>query len=336
MRVEIDDISCYNFAKIIREKIIPNFIFDSFDDPLLFPPAGADDKTVANYFFFMTAIDHRTHLPNRKFESYINKKLLTGSDLLFALAKKKELRSPGYFTAENLLDIDVEEIKSWLTIPSSRASNRNQIKRRLSTITIRNPSSRSRLLRDCAKKLIQKYDGQPINIIYQADGSLIKNNGCGFLQLLSHFKAYSGPLHKKSFLITKVFERRNILVIKDEENLNVPVDNLLVRIALRCGLIEVVDPDLAFRLRRFLKVNQDEEFAIREATMRAYRIVSAKSNLRATYLDDILWTHGQKYCHRKLPACGKPGGCIFTASCKATNDASYISYLEPNFRTIFY
>jgi hypothetical protein len=344
MQIVINEEACKILGRIMRDKIKPSFTFDRFDDPFFFPPPGKDKQTVADYFFFMTAIDHRTHYPGRRFQSVINRRIVDGSDLLYGLARRKALETPEYFTAERLQYISTTEVNDLFTTtkiskygrPVESHMLRNTIKDTPHSVTVRNPRGRAKLLKDCARKLLQLYNGKAINIVRQSDGYLLKDDGSGFLQLLGYFDAYSDPLRKKAYLLTKVYERREILEIKDVENLNVPVDNLLMRIALRCGLIEVINADLVTKLRAYSKVSKEEEFEIRETTKRAYRIVSETSDLRATFLDDILWKHGKDYCRRRLPACVKRNGCPFGEGCRATYDPIYASFLEPNFPSLYY
>lgn len=344
MQIAVNEEACQSLGRIIKDKIKPSFTFDRFDDPLLFPPPDTDKQTVADYFFFMTSIDHRTHYPGQRFQSIINGRALEGSDLLYALARIKARDTPEYFTAEHLQHASTRETKDLFTAPriskpyprGESRPLRHPVRDTPSSITIRNPRGRARLLRDGAVKLRQLYHGHAINILRESDGYLVRDDGSGFLQLLGQFEAYQDPLRKKAYLLTKVYERRGVMEVKDVENLNVPVDNLLMRIALRCGLIEVINADLATKLRAHARVSQEEEFEIRETTRRAYRIVSDTSDLRATLLDDILWTHGKDYCHRRLPACTRPQGCPFGEACRATHDPLYASYLEPNFPSLYY
>jgi len=243
-------------------------------------------------------------------------------NLLYGMAKRNW--NPLVFTAEFLQHLQVDTAKAWLTAPAlSGHKAHHQGDHRISFVTALGPATRARLLRDCAQGLLQSYNGQALNIVEKAKGYLIKDDGSGFLQLLQPFRAYSDPLHKKSYLLAKALERRGIFHIEDAENLSVPVDNLLVRIALRCGLVEVVETNLALKLRRNLKAAQQEEFEVRSATMHAYRIVSEGSQLRATFLDDILWTYGRNYCHSRMPSCERPSKCPFAEECRSTYDPDY-------------
>ena len=55
---------------------------------------------------------------------------------------------------------------------------------------------------------------------------------------LAGFEAYSDPLPKKSFLFAKIAERRGWLEVDDPEPWEVCADNVLMRLALRSGLVE--------------------------------------------------------------------------------------------------
>ncbi len=327
MRVEVNREECLRLASAIRHL---KFAVDEFKDPLLFPPENASPEEVANFFFFVVAIDHRTRL---KFEGVIDGKKLHGSELLYALARKRK----EYFAAEKMQRISKREVKEWLSTEE---------------ISIPDPEVRGMLLRDCAIKLLKYYNGSALELIKAADGYLLREDRRGLLQLLAQFKAYSDPLSKKSFLLVKFLERRKLFEIKDIENLHIPVDNVLARIALRTGIIEVMDKKLETKLKKNLPANQRDDRDIRSAAQKAYDIISSESGLKITLLDDIFWTMGRACCSRENPVCFNCGfescrashllgiecrhSCIFIAGCKAASDSSYRAYFEPNFKTWYY
>ena len=59
----------------------------------------------------------------------------------------------------------------------------------------------------------------------------------GLLSLLGGYQAYADPLGKKSFLFAKICERRGWLRSRDPECWEVCADNVLMRLALRSGLV---------------------------------------------------------------------------------------------------
>ena len=59
----------------------------------------------------------------------------------------------------------------------------------------------------------------------------------GLLALLAGFEAFSDPLQKKAFLFAKLCDRRGWLTVRDPEHWQVCADNVLMRLALRSGLV---------------------------------------------------------------------------------------------------
>ena len=59
----------------------------------------------------------------------------------------------------------------------------------------------------------------------------------GLLGSLARYEAYGDPLAKKSFLFAKICARRGWLEVRDPESWEVCADNVLMRLALRSGLV---------------------------------------------------------------------------------------------------
>src|SRR5439155_24350888 len=122
---------------------------------------------------------------------------------------------------------------------------------------------------------MEKFGGSVLNIIRDSGGRLIRDDQRGFLQLLNQFEAYKDPLGKKSFLLVKFLERRRFLVVSDPENLHVPVDNILLRLALRTGMVRLTNKDLEQRIRSGAEVSSGEEEALRMLTMNAFDMAAS-------------------------------------------------------------
>src|SRR5256885_107452 len=80
------------------------------------------------------------------------------------------------------------------------------------------------------------------------------------------------PLRKKAFLVCKIWERRGWLEVSDPESWEVSADNVLMRLALRSGLVPEGDVD-----------------QVREATRDAFKQVAEQAKLSPPVLDDLLW-----------------------------------------------
>jgi len=83
-------------------------------------------------------------------------------------------------------------------------------------------------------------------------------------------------LAKKSFLFAKIAERRGWLSVSDPEAWEVSADNVLMRIALRCGLVEPGELDV-----------------VRAATREAFKQLAAEAGVAVPVLDDLLWELGR-------------------------------------------
>lgn len=249
----------------------------SFHFPQLFP-SDEDEFIYTNYVFFLVAIDHRTH-GTKRFEAKIDGEFYHGSDLMFYLARRAQQKDPALFTAHKLVNISEEDVASIFTIEDRVVSNASQ---------------RAMLLQDAAKKLLENYEGDIRNLFEMADSYLFREDGKGILQLLKGFKAYEDPLQKKSFLLIKLLRRQGLLTVEDIQNLKFPVDNVLMAIALRSGLLKVNDIDLEKKLLDGELLSDEEVIQLRKATQEAFKAVSRASGLGPDILDDLLWTYGRE------------------------------------------
>ena len=244
-------------AKIIREMKYEPI---KFDNPELFPEP--DHFIYPNYVFFMVSIDHRT--------GFDVEWKYRGSDLLFYLARRKQMEVRDFFTAKKLIGIDANQIREIFNFRG---------------LVIRDPEERAFLLRDCAEKLLKIYDGDVMNLL--KSGKFHSDIICEKMKI---FKAYSDPLRKKSYLFLKILKRRNFGIIG---KIGFPVDNVLVKVALNSGIVE---PDKR-SLEKILKgevLTDEEVFRLREEVKVALDLLSEETGIEADVIDDILWTYGRK------------------------------------------
>jgi hypothetical protein len=230
----VDDFQCRKFAESIMRF---EFNFDKFDEPLLYPNTGVDPHRVALFFFFIVAIDHRTHPKGKIYRGIIDGTELTGSELMYALAMRRFNEDVSFFTAERMSTISSEEIANVFRV------------REPEIMDIKGADERANLLRDCGTKLQRDFDGSVLTIISRSGGYLSKSDENGFIPLLRRFTAYEDPLSKKIFLLVKFLERRHLLSVKDPENIHVPVDNILQRLALRTGILRLTKKSLEDKIR---------------------------------------------------------------------------------------
>lgn len=244
-------------AGIIKEM---NYKPIKFDNPELFPEP--DEFIYPNYVFFMVSIDHRTGFDvNWKYR---------GSDLLFYLARKKQMEVRDFFTAENMIKIDANQIREIFNFQG---------------LVIREPEERAFLLRDCAEKLLEKYEGDVMNLIRSA-----RFHSDAICEKLKEFKAYSDPLRKKSYLFLKILKRQGFGIFG---KIWFPVDNVLVKVAINSGIVEPEREILEKIIKKEL-LGEEEVFKLRKETEIALKMLSEESEIEADIIDDILWTYGRR------------------------------------------
>lgn len=286
--IHIDYNKISDVAKILRHiKIRVN----NFNDPNFFPPRNYSDEEVARFFFFIVAIDHRTGTYDDPFEGYVDDAFLRGSDLLYHLAVKRFISDPDQFAPERLIKITTKDIVKWFSVHSPRKK------------VISNPAIRAMLMRDLAKKLTKIYDGEALKIIDLSDGYLYRSDGRGFIDQLKTFIAYSDPAEKKPFLLTKFLERRDLIVIRDRENINFPIDNHLMRIAIRLGLVKPSESTVNYFTSWSNNVDRDLDILFRLIARRAFKLLAIEASLSPFLLDDFFWELGREKCIFSSPLC---------------------------------
>ncbi len=219
-----------------------------------YEPPAFDHVPDPDAALFLCAMDHRTGY--REAHLVAGEGPFEGSALLWAVALDAARRRPGLLTAAALRDIDADGVADLFRIEGE---------------TVADPRRRADLLRELALGLERDHGGQARALLAAADGALD-----GLLGLLARYEAYSDPLQKKSFLFAKICERRGWLAVRDPEHWEVCADNVLMRLALRSGLVEPGSLD-----------------EVRAATRAAFKEVAELSGLPPPVLDDLLWELGR-------------------------------------------
>ncbi|HEX6585969.1 MAG TPA: hypothetical protein VF052_04400 [Solirubrobacterales bacterium] len=207
---------------------------------------------------FLAAIDHQTGYAEP--HEVDGKGPYEGSALLWALGLRAERRAPGALTARSLIGVDPAAIAAVF---------------RADQDILLDPERRAKLWDDLAKGLLKSYGGQAEKLI-EASGGKLAGPG-GSLVRLSEFDAFADPLRKKALLVCKIWERRGWLGVSDPANWDVSADNVLMRLALRSGLVEQGDTE-----------------EVREATRDAFKRVAEKAGIAPPVLDDLLWERGRE------------------------------------------
>jgi hypothetical protein len=223
-----------------------------------YEPPSFDQVPHPDAALFLAAIDHQTGYT----EPHVvdGEGPYEGSDLLWALGLRAERRAPGALTARSLLGVPAEAIAAVF---------------RAGQDTLHDPDRRAKLWDDLAKGMLKTYGGQAEQLIEASAGKLAGPGGA--LVRLSEFDAFADPLRKKAFLVCKIWGRRGWFEVSDPENWEVSADNVLMRLALRSGLVPEGDVD-----------------QVREATRDAFKQVAERSKISPPILDDLLWEKGRE------------------------------------------
>ncbi len=338
--VEINKKQCFAFSHFLNELV---FQPEELSDKLMYPPTTFSKENIANFFFYTVAIDHQTHPKNKAFQGIINGKLLKGADLLYAITLSLLKKNPSFFDPNNILNLSENEFQDFFAV---KAPN-NEL------ITIYNPNERLSLWKNAAKILKEHNTKDILTYLAPANNFLLRHDNNGILQRLKKFKAYSDPLEKKSFLLMKFLSKANLVTLKDPQNLHLPIDNHLIRLALRIGLVDVINPNERVIFLKDIPVTEMKDFEIRRVIRSAYDLVLSKTKKDPFAIDDLLWHAGRQCCPKNAPTCQtrdtegikkvkeilyveKGKYCPFESVCKGFHDPTYRELREHFYRSYYY
>ena len=178
---------------------------------------------------------------------------------MWAVALDVATRQPGLLRAQTLSDVGSDEVAALFRVDGE---------------TVADPERRAELWRDLAGVLNDAHEGSAAALLGAA-GSHLGGPG-GLIARISVADAYSDPLAKKAFLFAKICERRGWLQVTDPESWRVCADSVLMRLALRSGLVEPGSLD-----------------EVRAATRDALGRLAIDAGLAPPILDDMLWELGR-------------------------------------------
>lgn len=206
---------------------------------------------------FLCAVDHKTGY--QRPHEVDGAGPFAGSELMWELGLRRARRSPRFLTAARLRRVGADEVADVFEIEGE---------------TVADPHRRAALWRDLGVQLEGRRYGSAEGLIEACGGRLGGEEG--LVGRLRAFQAYSDPLAKKAFLFAKICERRGWLTVSDSESWEVSADNVLMRLALRSGLVENGPLD-----------------EVRAATRAAFKTVAKETGISPPLLDDMLWELGR-------------------------------------------
>ncbi len=331
--VQVNKEQCRNLARCLT-------VLQVRPDRYLRRPADEiERRPEANFWFYVTAICQST----RTFEGTLNGRWVRGWDYLVQ-ASRRRIED---FNAERMQAYTAEDLRSLLSDDLTGAHS-----------PIDRVEERLEQLHDCAERLRQHCGGEAMGIYARCEGRLVGTGG--LIELLSAFEAYSDPLHKKSVLLAGMLHEIGVWPLHDAHNLKVAMDYHAMRVALRSGMVEVQDTDLARDLRAQNTVSDHLNEVVRSAVSTACDIMVQESGLSVFAFDKLIWHLGRSCCfYEHEPICGQErmlkgcfkrdrcsfiqattyrclNVCLFDGVCKGSRDPAYRSYWETNVYTPHY
>jgi hypothetical protein len=220
-------------------------------------PPTFDHVPDADAALFLCAVDHKTGY--ERAHEVDGGGPFSGSELMWELGLRRARTSPRFLTAARLRRVGADEVADLFEIDGE---------------TVADPHRRAALWRDLGVLLEARRYGSAAALLEACRGRL--GGEGGLVERLREFEAYSDPLAKKSFLFAKICERRRWFEVADPEAWEVSADNVLMRLALRSGLIEEGPLD-----------------DVRADTRRAFKDLALQTAIPVPILDDMLWELGR-------------------------------------------
>ena len=152
-----------------------------------------------------------------------------------------------------------------------------------------------------------------------------------FIYLLNLIGGYKeDPLPKKPGLLALILHQRpeKFLALRQDEQVPPVIDYHLMRSALRTGLVDVLDPDLAAKLRDRHLVSPEEEWAVRYPAYQAMEQLIALSGRRTGVVDWFFFNARRRCPEMSDPLCA---ACPVDPVC-----AHRKALFQPVIRTPFY
>jgi hypothetical protein len=210
-------------------------------------------------------------------------------------------------------------------------------------------NERARLMKDAAKILVSKYNGQIGNLFKKSAGRVSGKQG--LYSLLPEFEAFEDPQQKKSTLLIKFLEEEKLVTIQDPENFIPIMDYHMQRVLLRLGCVEITNQEYKNKIRNREVLDSDEP--IRGLCIGAFKIIAAGSGHPVTKMNDFFWSLGRSCCHETAlcteKVCDKNpctfteivevsdhSRCVFQDFCPGATDQEYRKLWQPVVETHYY
>ena len=282
--VRVNQQACQRVASFLAGKEIPP---DQEESSL----PGIPRDLIGNFFLALVAICHQTsprgRLPLEGTSGGIRSR---GWDYLFGRLEEASRRDPTLLSPERWCQLSSGDLVQLFRDP--------ELGDRLT-----DPHLRADLLRDLGSKM--KSQGWSLaDQLYHHCGGRIAVGQPNLLQVLSQFRAYNDPVHKKSYFFLALMRNSRLWHYVDDEALGPPVDYHEVRGHLRLGTVVIADHELLKKVRTNRMVTEEDDVAIRRAVHDAIMYISDRSGLRnPSQLHYLFWNLFRSICTREAPQC---------------------------------
>lgn len=288
-----------------------------------------DAKNKLTLYFYVDAICHQT----QNFSGEIDGVYFRGWDYLLNSFIKEYKNDRNFISINRMKKIKGEDLKRILNNSGDRYYER------------------AYLLRNCAYILKRDFNSDIFDIYKKSEGFIKRDDGNGIFDLFKRFKAYSDPLGKKTFLFLNIAKKVGFWEIKDPENLWVPVDYHLERVALRIGIVNV-DEEIIKKLVENRNIPQTIDLKLRRVVGDGVKNLTKISKVGVEKIDQIFWSLGRSICLKDAPLCdgtnlekttfetitgiNLKNGCPFRRLCNAYKNPNLRKIKESNVNTIYY
>jgi hypothetical protein len=166
---------------------------------------------------------------------------------------------------------------------------------------------RVRNLRDLGTRLLESWQGQFVQVVDAAQGSLSQ-----FAALSSSFRAFDDPVEKLT-MVNAIMLTGSGLAKFDRDPLP-GIDYHLIKQAVRQGIVEPSNT-VAAKLVDGQLLSNAESLSLRQAVLDALVEVADSAQVSTALLDNFYWLN-RRICSDRNPACqSRTGQCPFESGC---------------------
>ena len=255
-------------------------------------------REISNFYLLLVAICHQTSPRGRPpLEGNVGERHFRGWDYLSAKLEAAVRETP-----------DILSPTYWATVTGYGL--RDLFRDKTLGDRLSDPSGRALLITDLGTKMLERGWAWADDICAEANGCVASGPN-NLVKLLSLFRAYDDPVHKKTFFFLALMQNSGLWVYADGEKLGAPVDYHEVRGHLRIGTVQINDEELRAKLLSGRQVSAEEDVLIRDAVHKALMFISECSGLRnPSQLHYLFWNVFRSCCSRDNPHCNScPASC---------------------------